>query len=191
MLHHPKVVRYEINVTLRCNWDCPYCSMKERIGGKIDILQIIDLIKSVPKGAELTLSGGEPGLLPETKLQAILIAAMQRKLVLNTNGLFIKKYRKYLRHFDVINLHIDPEKEWIDGSFNRVLIATRTNQEELLNFCKIKNQKFDIIPSSHNDGRINEYTCYSLDNRLFEFMTRESLRHYFLQDRYRNVVYLN
>lgn len=191
MLHHSKVVKYEINVTLRCNWDCPYCSMKERIGGKIDILRIIDLIKSVPKGAELTLSGGEPGLLSEVKLQAILIAAMGRKLVLNTNGLFIKKYRKYLQHFNVVNLHIDPKKEWIDGSFNRVLIATRTNQEELLNFCKIKNQKFDIIPSSHNDGRINEYTCYSLDNRLFGFMTSESLRHYFLQDRYRNVVYIN
>ena len=191
MLHHPKVVRYEINVTLRCNWDCSYCSMKERIGGRVDILQIIDLIKSVPKGAELALSGGEPGLLPETKLQAILIAAMRRKLALNTNGLFIKKYRKYLRHFDVINLHIDPEKEWIDGRFNRVLIATRTNQEELLNFCKIKNQKFDIIPSSHNDGRINEYTCYSLDERLFEFMTRESLRHYFFFFFYRDVVYLN
>lgn len=187
-------IEYEINVTLECNWDCPYCSMKERIGNPCS--NVINLIRKVPSSSTLTISGGEPGLLSLYEIEKIIEVCSARDLILkmNTNGTFVKKYPELLDNFEQVNLHCRTDKPWIDGDFNRVLIATRYNQQELLQYCVQYTQygcKFDIIPSTHNDGCINEFTCIRLDNALLKYMTKQSLRFYFLRNRYKNVIYLN
>lgn len=183
---------YEINVTLACNWKCDYCSMKERLNAKTDWNKIINLAASVPRGSALTISGGEPGLLPRYRINELLGATSNLNLMLNTNGEFIKRYPDLVKKFARINLHVDIGKPILRGSFNYVLIATKTNQAALYDFClENKDLKFDIIPSSHNDFSVNQFTCKNINSNLYKFMTKESLAHYFLGDRYVNTIYLN
>ena len=55
-------MRYEINITYKCNLKCPYCSMKQRLNENISEQEVLSLLKNVESGSEVTLSGGEPGL---------------------------------------------------------------------------------------------------------------------------------
>lgn len=186
--------QYEVNVTHRCNWDCPYCSMRyvKSWGGA----PTWELIAAVPRGSTLTLSGGEPGLLQRKELEKILSAAQGLDLHLNTNGTFLKRFPELSGLFSRINLHLDPSRKVFMTELetvNRVVVATKTNQDTLLEFLGGLTSlgKFDVIPSTHSTGKVDEFTCTKLDPRLFPFMSKESLRHYFLGDRYKGIVYLN
>lgn len=187
---------YEINITYKCNWGCSYCSMKDRLFKPIDEDKIISLISSLPDGSYLTLSGGEPGLCRKEYILKLLSIARKKslRLSLNTNGTFIKRYNEFLNEFEKINLHLDISKSYTiekNKKINYVVILTSSNLNDILNFVKQYDVKFDIIPSTHYDQRITDDTVSNFPISVLEnYMTPRSIFYAKTNLRY-NVEYLN
>ena len=191
-------MRYEINITYKCNLKCPYCSMKQRLNENISEQEVLSLLENVESGSEVTLSGGEPGLCERKFIFKIFRILLEKntKIKVNTNGLFIKKYRHLLKFVDTVNFHIETTtfKKLPFKKINYVIILTRLNVKTLKKFLsetysKFK-VKFDIIPCTDFQNRSTNYTSKVNLIRFSKFMTKESLRFFLNNNRYR-VTYLN
>ena len=187
---------YEINITYKCNWKCSYCSMKDRLFKSINEDEVLSLISSLPNGSCLTLSGGEPGLCRKEYISKLLNTARKKglRLTLNTNGTFLKRHKEFVNEFEKINLHLDISKSYNiekNKKINYVVILTSSNLNDVINFVKQYDIKFDIIPSSHFDFRETENTVFKFPlSKLEKFMTPKSIFYVKTSLRY-NVRYLN
>jgi len=86
----------EIQVTNKCNWNCDYCLVDVHNMDKIPFGQVIDKIKNLPDNSEVTLSGGEPGLLKPEEMKTLLSLLQEKNCSIDllTNGLFFKRHLK-------------------------------------------------------------------------------------------------
>ena len=101
-------------VNTQCDWDCKYCiaetnmfsckPQKPRPADEVIFIQAIKFLNEVPpdKYHSITLSGGEPGLLPINKLKEIFQLCYNRGLTIdiNSNGRIFSKLIEMLR-FDL------------------------------------------------------------------------------------------
>ena len=108
-------------VNTQCDWDCKYCisetnmfsarPQKPRPGNEVTFIEAIKFLNEVPadKYHSITLSGGEPGLLPFNKLKEIFQLCYNRGLTIdiNSNGRIFGKLIEMLR-FDLKT----PEESW-------------------------------------------------------------------------------
>jgi organic radical activating enzyme len=71
------------------------------------IKEKLKIIRYNYTNSNITLTGGEPGLLKEEELQYILdfLKPISNSISLNTNGLFLEKYIKFAEYFDYILYH--------------------------------------------------------------------------------------
>lgn len=95
--------RLYINITNRCNTDCPFCCMYSGTANHIDMdfntyKQIID---DCPEQFELQLEGGEPLLHPGLYLFMEYAASTGRcrKIIVLTNGLILNEHIKHIISF--------------------------------------------------------------------------------------------
>lgn len=98
-------------VNTQCDWDCKYCiaetnmfsckPQKPRPADEVIFIQAIKFLNEVPvdKYHSITLSGGEPGLLPINKLKEIFQLCYNRGLTIdiNSNGRIFSKLIEMLR----------------------------------------------------------------------------------------------
>lgn len=150
-------MKIELVITWICNWFCEYCAVDTHNQPAFDL---DEKLTKIPTGAEVTLSGGEPGALKKDKLIEIINYLKDKNCVLNinTNGTFIKRYPDLLDNFKTINYHctenIDTEDEVLIGEYKYLVIVTDNNFYKLGNFLqKNPNIKFNLIGASNPRGR--------------------------------------
>ncbi len=135
-------------VTERCQYSCEYCDIPHIKHPKdydvVTFLRYINMINKYPLD-HITITGGEPGLLPEHRLE-MLFDNIEHNININTNGEFIRRgyYDRWKDRISMIDYHVSEANLHpgflydIDTSMRNdcefpkgryVLVAHRENQE--------------------------------------------------------------
>lgn len=85
---------YYIHITFKCNWYCDYCSEGTHTRPVITFDYIKEEVNKVPHGANVTISGGEPGIAKKEIVYWVFEQLLSKgcSISVNTNGLFFKKF---------------------------------------------------------------------------------------------------
>ena len=62
----------EVELTHKCNWNCPYCAIRVHSLPEITRQHMRGKIISIGENSAVTLSGGEPGLLDESDVRWVI-----------------------------------------------------------------------------------------------------------------------
>jgi organic radical activating enzyme len=96
-------------LTYKCDWHCTYCIMDTHGShrGLISLDDIKSKLSVVKEGDALQLSGGEPGLAHPKIVDYVMETLVRLKcdISINTNGLFLKRYKKYYNNVDRFLYH--------------------------------------------------------------------------------------
>jgi organic radical activating enzyme len=161
------------------------------------------LDKVIP-GYNVTLSGGEVGSMKRKDIEFILDELEKKNCrpSINTNGLFIKRYRNLLHRFDTIlyhcseNLDLD-EEIIIDPELNLqyLLIVTDTNFEKLEAFInKYPDIEFHLVaatmPGGINGVTLSSRLKHAMLTRFHNRMSAESKVRIFKEKDFDSIIYL-
>jgi organic radical activating enzyme len=194
----------EIVVTWTCQWHCDYCCVDTHNRPNLTMDEVKVKLDKVIPGYNVTLSGGEVGTMKRTDIQYIIdeLKAKDCKLSINTNGLFIKRYRDLLHHFEYILYHcsedldlddeiiIDPELE-----LHYLLIVTDNNYHKLDAFlAKYPDINFSLVAATMPDG-INKVILsprlkHAMIAKHHNRMTKESKKRVFKEKDFDAIIYL-
>lgn len=154
---------YCIMVTYKCQWDCKYCIVNTHSQPEVDFKTLQQKLSQIPNGAEVSLSGGEPGLLDKESMKYVFETLIEKQcyIKVNTNGLFFKTYpeydkyvRSYLYHFSE-NLVLEQNYyiPTVDHSkITFMLVVTNENTVRLEDFLnKFNTLKFSIFSAVKNN----------------------------------------
>ncbi len=194
----------EMVVTWLCNWKCDYCSVDTHNRPKLTMEEVEKKLNEVPFKSIVTLSGGEVGMMKRNEIEFIIskLKSKDCKIHLNTNGLFIKRYKDLLKNFDYILYHcsenLDLDEEIIiddDLKLEYMLIVTDNNYHKLENFLrKYPNIKFHIVsstmPKGINNVTLNKKIKNSLIKKYHHRMTIESKKRIFTEKNFDAIKYL-
>ncbi len=88
---------FVLNITYKCNWDCSFCATDTHSQKDITFEDIKRKLTYIEPNSEVSISGGETGLIDEGILEYILkdLKAKNSKISIMTNGLYLKKYLKF------------------------------------------------------------------------------------------------
>ncbi len=149
----------EIVLTYKCNWNCSYCCVDTHNQKDIDqeiLFKKIDTILSEYKDYNITLSGGEVGLLDKSIILYIIDKLKFFNLSLNTNGLFLEKYPELISKFNNILYHCSPELDDrnvllnLPNHIQYMIVITDNNITNLELFLNYYNDiKFHLVPASN------------------------------------------
>ena len=188
MAIHAQEREIELVVTWVCNWHCDYCCVDTHNRPKLTMDEVKAKLDKVIPGYNVTLSGGEVGSMKRSDIEYILDELEKKgcRPSINTNGLFIKRYRDLLPRFDTILYHcsenLDLEEEIIiDPELNLqyLLIVTDTNFDKLEAFInRYPDIEFHLVAATMPEG-INGVTLssklkHAMLTRFHKRMTAES-----------------
>lgn len=196
---------YELIITYKCNWDCEYCCVDTH--SRNEPSNIFSKIELIEENSLVTLSGGEPGMLSRKKIISIIDKLLLKKctICLNTNGLFIKKYKDLLKYFDKINYHISQNVDINDKftilesyyNVDYILIIHDMNYKNIeLFFEKYPNILFNVIPASNPDDGIKNGPELSkklrnlVATKYYKNLNRESRYRLLFEKDFSNIIYL-
>lgn len=194
----------ELVVTWVCNWHCNYCCVDTHNRPKLTMDEVKAKIDKVIPGYNVTLSGGEVGSMKRDDIEYIIreLEAKDCKLSINTNGLFIKRYKDLLPHFETILYHcsedLDIEDEIIiDPELNLqyLLIVTDKNFERLESFlAKYPQIQFHLVAATNPEGINGVVLSPRLKNRMlvkfYNRMSEESKKRVFIEKDFDSIIYL-
>lgn len=114
-LNRGKMVKeYELIITYKCNWACEYCCVDTHSRPELLEQQVLKKINQIEDDNNVTISGGEPGMLSEDFLEKILLRLKDKKcdIGINTNGLFLERHQGLmLKYISNINYHCSMDLE--------------------------------------------------------------------------------
>lgn len=112
------MIDIELAVTNKCNWNCSYCLVDVHNQPEIKFKDLLKTINDIPENSEVTLSGGEPGMLQRYQIETIIKILKDKNCVIDllTNGLFLEKYSDLLPNISEILYHC---VEDLDDEFKR------------------------------------------------------------------------
>lgn len=149
----------EVVVTWVCNWYCEYCCVDTHKRPRLDWKDTIAKLDQIEAGSLVTISGGEPGTLKRHQIESMInkLQAKGCQLQLNTNGLFLKKYRDLTGNFTRINYHCSENLDETDDiiedpelPLEYLLIVTDNNYSKLESFLnRYKHISFYLVPASN------------------------------------------
>lgn len=159
----------ELVITYKCNWFCDYCLNDTHHQPERSFQEVLEDANNIPPNTEVTISGGETGLMSRKRLQEIIdvLEAKNCQLDLLTNGLFIKKHEPLLKHFTEVWYHCleylndDKEIEYPDLDQNKfvyIIVATESDLDSntLVNTIeRYPHIKFLVLPENRSGRRIN------------------------------------
>lgn len=165
----------DINITGICNYACEYCyGENDNIDMSVKILKKIIILGKMLGVDSLEFCGGEP-LLHKKFVEFIKEAKKANfKLILRTNGIFIKKYEQIIiDNFDWVGISLDGlEKE---NHFMRKC-STLSSKEKfdlpINNIIELKSKNpslkiiLNSVASSLNYRELEKFSKYILKNRL-------------------------
>lgn len=196
----------EIIVTYKCNWNCSYCCVDTHNQKDVTELELEEKINKISNNYNdynVTLSGGEVGLLSKEKILLILDKLKHTKSVsLNTNGTFLKKYPELISRFDTILYHASPELD-IDDEVLRIdsknieylLIVTDQILHKLEPFLD-KNDDiiFNVVGASNppgiNNPILSEKNKRYLMSKLFRKISKDSVKRLIIEKKFDEIIYL-
>jgi sulfatase maturation enzyme AslB (radical SAM superfamily) len=87
---------YTLYLTYKCNWVCDYCSEDTHNRNSVSEDEIRQKIDTIPNGSEVSITGGEPGVLKAELLSWVLTELKNKECIINvnTNGTFFKRHPK-------------------------------------------------------------------------------------------------
>lgn len=162
-------MNYCLMATYKCNWDCPYCITNTHSQPDVTDEDILFKLNEIQPNSEVSLSGGEPGLISKENMEIIFNHLLEKncKISVNTNGLFFKKYPEYnsliddyLYHFsenlDLTKDHYIPEINKEKITF--MIVVTNENYSRLDAFLeKYKEITFSIFAATKNNLNDERY----------------------------------
>jgi len=201
---HAQEKEIELVVTWVCNWHCDYCCVDTHNRPKLTMEEVKAKLDKVIPGYNVTLSGGEVGSMKRADIEYILDELEKKgcRPSINTNGLFIKRYRDLLPRFDTIlyhcseNLDID-EDIIIDPELNLqyLLIVTDTNFIRLEQFLdKYPQIQFHLVAATNPEGVNGVVLSPKLKNKMlakfYSRMSEESKKRVFIEKNFDSIIYL-
>lgn len=194
----------ELVVTWVCNWHCEYCCVDTHNRPKLPFNEVKKKLDKVIPGYNVTLSGGEVGSMKREEIELILNALEAKgcRPSINTNGLFIKRYRDLLPRFDTILYHcsqdIDPTDTIIiepDLNLQYLLIVTDNNFDNLEAFLsKYPDIQFHLVAATNPEGINNPTLSTTLKHKMLakyhHRMTAESIKRVFTEKNFDSIVYI-
>jgi organic radical activating enzyme len=194
----------ELVVTWVCNWHCDYCCVDTHNRPTLTMEEVKEKLDKIIPGYNVTLSGGEVGSMKRADIEFILNELEKKncKPSINTNGLFIKRYRDLLPRFETILYHcsedLDPDDEIIiDSTLNLqyLLIVTDNNFHKLDTFLnKYPDIEFSLVAATLPDG-INGTTLstklkHAMLARHHKRMSEESKLRVFKEKDFDAIIYI-
>jgi organic radical activating enzyme len=194
----------ELVVTWVCNWHCDYCCVDTHNRPKLTMDDVrLKLDKIIP-GYNVTLSGGEVGSMKREDVEYILSALKSKgcKISINTNGLFIKRYRDLLPCFEEILYHCSEDLDInddviIDPALNLqyLLIVTDNNFSKLDAFLqKYPDIKFHLVAATNPEGIHKVVLSPSLKHKMLtkqhNRMSEQSKKRIFKEKDFDSIIYL-
>ena len=157
----------ELALTFRCNWFCDYCVADTHNQPERTFDQVLEIVNSVEPGTEVTLSGGEPGLLKRQQLEQVITLLKDKgcPIDLLTNGLFFKRHAPLIKEFGKIHYHcveyLPGDIEFPNISHDNViygLVVTTSNFIDgsihiMIN--KYPHIKFLLLPDVRSQKKVN------------------------------------
>lgn len=167
-------MNYEVVLTYKCNWNCEYCAVDTH-NNHISLGTAFEKIKNIPSNSNVTLSGGELGLLKREFLTKVIsfLQSTNCKISINTNGLLLRRYPDLLEYFEEITYHcsedlnLDDEIYITDHNIKYLLVVHDENINKLKDFLD-KNSEilFCIVPATTPITGIKGSPELSKENRL-------------------------
>jgi organic radical activating enzyme len=194
----------ELVVTWVCNWFCDYCCVDTHNRPKLTMEEVKAKLDRVIPGYNVTLSGGEVGTMKRDDIEFIL-SELESKgcpVSINTNGLFIKRYRDLLPRFDTILYHCSEDLDInddiiIDSELNLqyLLIVTDNNFNRLDAFlAKYPDIKFNLVAATMPEGINKVVLSNELKHKMltsqYKRMTVESKKRVFKEKDFDSIIYL-
>ncbi len=194
----------ELVVTWVCNWFCDYCCVDTHNRPKLTMEEVKAKLDKVIPGYNVTLSGGEVGTMKRDDIEFIL-SELESKgcpVSINTNGLFIKRYRDLLPRFDTILYHCSEDLDIndeiiIDPKLNLqyLLIVTNNNFSKLDAFLdKYPNIEFNLVAATMPEGINKVILSNELKHKMltsqYKRMTVESKKRVFKEKDFDSIIYL-
>lgn len=194
----------EIVVTWTCNWFCDYCCVDTHNRPKLTMEDVKKKLDKLIPGYNVTLSGGEVGSMKRTDIEFILDEIEKRdcRPSINTNGLFIKRYRDLLTRFDTVLYHCSEDMDLddnviIDTSLNLeyLLIVTDNNFHKLGPFLdKYKDIQFHLVAATMPDGIIgttlSNKNKHAMLAKYHHRMTEQSKKRVFNEKDFDAIIYI-
>lgn len=154
---------YVIPITYDCNWNCPYCAVKNDFDQKFktDFTPVERRLSLVPETSSVTIAGGEPGLVSRESLEEYLKILEMKKcqIYLETNGTFLDRYPDLICRFKEISYHCSVNMDIPMrvtrgyGNIRYLLIVNDDNIGNLRKFLEFNpDVKFDVIECTYPHG---------------------------------------
>jgi len=194
----------ELVVTWICNWQCDYCCVDTHNRPKLSMEDVRKKLEKIIPGYNVTLSGGEVGTMKRKDIEFILneLEKKECRPSINTNGLFIKKYKDLLHRFDTILYHCSENLDLnddiiIDPELNLqyLLIITDKNYHKLEAFLKkYSDIKFHLVASTMPEGiknvTLSKKLKHSMLTKFHNRMTEESKMRVFKEKDFDSIIYI-
>ena len=194
----------ELVVTWVCNWHCEYCSVDTHNRPRMTMDDVRAKLERVTPGYHVTLSGGEVGSMRREDVEYILDTLESKgcAISINTNGLFIKRYKDLLHRFDTVLYHctedINLSDEIIidDGlNLDYLVIVTDNNFARLGDFLnKYPSITFSLVAASNPEGITGPTLSAANKHRMLAQyhtrMTEDSKKRVFKEKDFDAIIYL-
>jgi organic radical activating enzyme len=204
MAIHAQEREIELVVTWVCNWHCDYCCVDTHNRPTLTMDEVKAKLDKVIPGYNVTLSGGEVGSMKRKDIEYILDELEKKgcRPSINTNGLFIKRYRDLLPRFDTVLYHcsenLDPEDDIIiDSELNLqyLLIVTDNNFKNLEAFLnKYPQIQFHLVAATNPEGINGVILSTKLKHAMLakhhNRMSEESKMRVFKEKDFDSIIYL-
>lgn len=194
----------ELVVTWVCNWHCEYCCVDTHNRPTLSMDEVKRKLDAVIPGYHVTLSGGEVGSMKRTDIEYILNELNKKDCVIhiNTNGLFIKRYRDLCDRFGSILYHcsedINPADDIIIDptlDIEYLLIVTDNNFDRLGEFLlKYPSIQFNLVAASNPKDIFGPELSNPLKHKMLALyytrMTEDSKLRVFNEKKFDSIIYL-
>jgi len=148
------------NLTYKCNLECTYCGFWERKTEELDTKGLFHMADELEENGTkfVSFTGGEPFLRKDLKDIIDYCKNKGMNVVINTNGLLLKKQIEKIKNVDEVQLSLDGPKEINDavrgkGDHDKVIEAIEACKQQGLNVG------ISCVISKHNCAHIS----YMLD----------------------------
>jgi organic radical activating enzyme len=194
----------EIVVTWVCNWFCDYCCVDTHNRPTLTMDDVKEKLEKVIPGYNVTLSGGEVGSMKRADIEFILaeLEAKGCSISINTNGLFIKRYRDLLPRFETILYHCSEDLDSADEiivdaelHLQYLLIVTDNNYHKLEAFlAKYPDIQFNLVAATMPDGVNKVILSPKLKHKMLAHhhtrMTDDSKKRVFKEKDFDAIIYI-
>jgi organic radical activating enzyme len=195
----------ELILTYKCNWFCEYCCVDTHKQLPLSFDDIKLKLKKVLPNYNVTLSGGEVGLLSENIILFVIeyLKNINCSISLNTNGLFIKKFPHLLFYFDEILYHcsenLNPNDNIIKNinhnNIQYLLVLTDNNFPLFNDFLSIHSDIiFNAIPASNpefiNNITLSDSNKAILLTKYFKKISKDSSRRLISEKKFNSIIYI-